>query len=539
MDLITSNMDTSNTRDNISKTLNDNYKIPTNISNPPDDVNINPEESNHDYTNHTELLTFIFLDQWSEASDRIKTHPSEVRQFHTCFLPISHAIRRPDVPLDIISQLINSYPESLSTFDVLHNRLPLHWSLRCKSPNIEVLKLLINFFPEAIMKQDKDGQSPLVYHFWFSNDLNIDVIQLFVNKNPKLLELKDHYQWLPLHHAVKHGKWYIIKYIIDQYPKALFEVDMIGLIPRLYADREGRNKGGIWDKVLKEEHKWYEVIKEKRKKKENEYDFTYIGSLNNMKKDYIEKHEENRDKYMINMAKDLNQDDMEMFESSDSMNEKKYIKTRDIKSSREEKFINIIDNITFDKKNYHNNNVENRIEKDNGSVTTENKFNDMMLDETLYIDDTIKENDISNEDLNENIIDITNKGMNKFIKEKMGLDDKIELINNDVEEEENYEEREKYNKNEKERKNNDKNIERNNAEDIDRGNVDNINIDKNENETSENTDNNKHLEENNVKNKILEKNDLDEDLEEYDISAITDGWEEDVEAGRTNDSMSL
>merc|ERR1719362_222985 len=213
------------------------------------------------------------------------------------------------------------------------------------------------------------------------------------------------------------------------------------------------------------------------------------------------------------MAKDLNQDDMEMFESSDSMNEKKYIKTRDIKSSREEKFINIIDNITFDKKNYHNNNVENRIEKDNGSVTTENKFNDMMLDETLYIDDTIKENDISNEDLNENIIDITNKGMNKFIKEKMGLDDKIELINNDVEEEENYEEREKYNKNEKERKNNDKNIERNNAEDIDRGNVDNINIDKNENET-------------------LEKNDLDEDLEEYDISAITDGWEEDVEAGR-------
>jgi len=275
MGITTTNMDTPKTFNNTSKPSDENL----------DDVYVDSEESNYEYTNHTELLTFIFLDQWSEASNRIKKHPSEVRKFHTCFLPISHAIRRPDVPLEIISQLIDSYPESLSTFDVLHNRLPLHWSLRCESPNTELLKLLIQNYPEAIMKQDKDGQSPLVYHFWFSKDLNIDIIQLFVNKNPKLLQLKDHYQWLPLHHVVKHGKWDIIKYIIDRYPKALFEVDMIGLVPRLYADRKGRNKDGIWDKVLKEENKWYEVIKEKKKKgeiKENEYDFTHIGNLNDM-----------------------------------------------------------------------------------------------------------------------------------------------------------------------------------------------------------------------------------------------------------------
>jgi len=400
---------------------------------------------------------------------------------------------------------------------------------------------------EAIMKQDKDGQSPLVYHFWFSKDLNIDVIQLFVNKNPKLLQLKDHYQWLPLHHVVKHGKWDIIKYIIDRYPKALFEVDMIGLVPRLYADRKGRNKDGIWDKVLKEENKWYEVIKEKKKKgeiKENEYDFTHIGNLNDMmNKDYVENFEENRDKYMTNMEKDL-------FECGDIMNGKKFIKKREIRSRREEKFTDVIDNRTeenndnvntekiisdmiLDKKMYQNSNVDNR---------TENNISDIKLDKIFYIDDTIKEHDISHEDFDENLVDMTDEDMNEFIKENMGLDDKMESINDDLEKEDNDEKREKEsNTNEKEGENNDEHTEE--------SNVDNINIEKNANKTSEITDNKK-IEGNNAKDEIFEENDLvnnldddladelDEDLEEYDISTITDGWEEDVEAKRNNDAIS-
>merc|ERR1712032_853864 len=140
-----------------------------------------------------------------------------------------------------------------------------------------------------------------------------------------------------------------------------------------------------------------------------------------------------------------------MGSSGDIMNGKKFIKKREIRSRREEKFTDVIDNRTeenndnvntekiisdmiLDKKLYQNSNVDNR---------TENNISDIKLDKIFYIDDTIKEHDTSHEDFDENVVDMTDEDMNEFIKENMGLDDKMESINDDLEKEDNDEKREK------------------------------------------------------------------------------------------------
>lgn len=195
------------------------------------------------------LLTLILLGEWSDVSARIKAHPEEVMTWNNGLLPLSHACKRFNVPPEVISQLIEKFPESVHLMDPKWTRIPLHWAIRNNPPNIPVIKVLLKNHPDGVLIKDENGQTVLNYYICFSPSPSLEIIKTLVEANVDVVGIPDKYKWTALHLAVKNCNWEIIKYLIEKYPESLLKKDINGLTPRYHAKKIIRDESNINDHV--------------------------------------------------------------------------------------------------------------------------------------------------------------------------------------------------------------------------------------------------------------------------------------------------
>jgi len=112
-------------------------------------------------------------------------------------LPIHQAASKPDIPLNFLELLINSYPESLEICDKRDSRIPLHLAFIAHASE-DVLMFLMSKNPNCVMVQDAFGRLPL--HYACSNNAPVKVIEKLIGLgSPEAITTKDNNDWTPLH----------------------------------------------------------------------------------------------------------------------------------------------------------------------------------------------------------------------------------------------------------------------------------------------------------------------------------------------------
>jgi len=191
------------------------------------------------YEDHMDISSLINSHNWCHVLSRLEKKPNEVQQTHRRFIPLIHALRIPNVPLNIIQTLLKLYPESCKVKDEIYKLLPIQWAIKFQSSKI--INLLLNYYPEGVISKDDNGRTPLIYYLMINKSPSFEIIELMIKCNKKLLYMKDKQEMTPLHHTVNVLNWDIIQYILNLYPKALGEKDMAGLLPRNYVEKMSDN----------------------------------------------------------------------------------------------------------------------------------------------------------------------------------------------------------------------------------------------------------------------------------------------------------
>lgn len=203
------------------------------------------------------LWSLIESRKWSDLLEQIKNHPEEAQTIgNRGSLPIHRACNLGTmVPLEVIEQLIDAYPQSLEHKAGKCAELPLHVAVSHEHNGLhmEIVKLLLRHYKEGAAVQDAHGQTPLTSHLFFYRHPNLQVIQMLVEAHPHAIQMIDIYQKCPLHYAARCDNWDICQYLIELYPEALQIKSKSGQLPREIANYHDMPE--INQRLLQEEEK--------------------------------------------------------------------------------------------------------------------------------------------------------------------------------------------------------------------------------------------------------------------------------------------
>ena len=118
--------------------------------------------------------------------------------------------------VDIVEELIQVYPEALTTADG-GGFIPLHRAVHRKAPNLNVLKLLLRYAPESAMVKTTNGNLPL--HWAVHQDYpTLEVVKLIYNAYPSAVHVANRNKETPLDLLLKYPnqKKVALDYIMSQ-----------------------------------------------------------------------------------------------------------------------------------------------------------------------------------------------------------------------------------------------------------------------------------------------------------------------------------
>lgn len=153
--------------------------------------------------------------------DAIKT-PCHVEGY----LPLHRFLHRPLVDLEVLTLLLNYYPEAVTTMSY-RNQSPLHIALDNQIPDAVAINMLLeNEYAEGVCKlQDADGYLPL-HLILDSSTPNYELARKILSINPKAASHASRDHMLPLHVLVgsnNNPDVMFVKQLVYAFPDALVQ----------------------------------------------------------------------------------------------------------------------------------------------------------------------------------------------------------------------------------------------------------------------------------------------------------------------------
>lgn len=155
----------------------------------------------------------------------ISAFPDGVR---TCcdngWLPIHWCVNRPDVHIDMLKLLLDSYP--LGAQVPLRNtgHLPLHILAGQPNPSSKAVDVLVQIYPQALQTPDDDGYLPL-HCALDSPAQSLDAIRIMLEVYQEAVSARTKNGWLPLHIVLcsDHVSVDVVRHLLTLYPQAAHE----------------------------------------------------------------------------------------------------------------------------------------------------------------------------------------------------------------------------------------------------------------------------------------------------------------------------
>jgi hypothetical protein len=155
------------------------------------------------------LMNEIANGQWDRARKMINENGNLVRKWAVApsltggvaaadILPLHQACTMSDVTVQFLESLLWAYPESIRKRETGFRRIALHIAVRSRCSN-EVITFLLNKYPEAASTPDVLGRVPL--HYAISNHTPMEIINLLISTCPAAARAADNLGWTPLHVA--------------------------------------------------------------------------------------------------------------------------------------------------------------------------------------------------------------------------------------------------------------------------------------------------------------------------------------------------
>lgn len=182
------------------------------------------------------LSTLIAKKTWTELHDHISTTPRDILTWTNGYLPIHRACWSSTIPHTIIEALVKIYPHSLQQACHVNGDVPLQYAVRCHYSSTEeatnherIIQALLHYdlqpekeFQTACFK-DKHGHTPLHSYICYHAEPSFNIIQMLLEAYPEAIQVKDNYDWLPLHFASRNDDWKVVEFLLDLYPEGLVQ----------------------------------------------------------------------------------------------------------------------------------------------------------------------------------------------------------------------------------------------------------------------------------------------------------------------------
>lgn len=181
------------------------------------------------------LVQLIETDEWVKVNERLRSKQGK-QEARTAdankWFPIHRAMERNDIPLLVVKDLLDAYPEGIRK-KAWDDSLPIHVAVQFCST--DVVKFLISKYPKGVQEVTDCGNLPLHNALIEGETENInEVIELLILKYPKGLEMKTTRDGSTALHDAFDNKYVsseVIRMLVDTYPAALLIVDSDGNLP--------------------------------------------------------------------------------------------------------------------------------------------------------------------------------------------------------------------------------------------------------------------------------------------------------------------
>jgi hypothetical protein len=112
-------------------------------------------------------------------------------------LPIHLACAQNHVPVELIDQLLQAYPEGANAADPLDGSTPLHLVCRLGvMANVDIIRTILTYCPEACQKANRKGQLPI--HQAILSNAPHPVVECLVEHSPETITVADKEGMTPL-----------------------------------------------------------------------------------------------------------------------------------------------------------------------------------------------------------------------------------------------------------------------------------------------------------------------------------------------------
>lgn len=177
----------------------------------------------------SKLNILLFEEDWQSAITEIECHPHEAKVWSTRpgffdgdhesnVLPI-HVACSVHAPLEVVTAIVQAYPECVQIVESAFKRLPLHVACQFAARS-GVIEYLIDQYKAGTMETDILGRLPL--HYACSNGASLNVVRALLNVNTAATLYSDLNGWMPLHVAVHFGaETAVIKELLDVSPPSI------------------------------------------------------------------------------------------------------------------------------------------------------------------------------------------------------------------------------------------------------------------------------------------------------------------------------